>query len=529
MKASRIWQICLILSVMVVVAFVLRLPNLAQRPFHNDESVNALKFRTLWKTGEYKYDPNEYHGPILHYATLPFQKFSGQNIDEEKEDVLRFAPVTFGALSLLLLFLFKNALGRRGVFCVATLMAVSPSLVFYSRYYIHEIFFFTFLLLFLGALWKYSQTCKLRWIVTVGASIGLMHATKETFVFNIVAAGAGLFLLLSLEKFKGTGINFIKRIPLSHWCLGVLAAAIVNIILFSSFFTNASGPMDSFRTYIPWFTRAAGETPHNWPWYYYLKYYFFFTRDGGPFFTEAIILPFSMLGIWAGFKDHFNSPIRRLSIFLTGYTLILAAIYCVISYKTPWCFIAVIQGLILLAGLGFRYAMTTWKNKIVQTIVLVLLIGGSIHLVYQAHLLNDVYYEEPKNPHVYAHTISDAKRIVRTVDLLSQAMPKGKLPLTQVIAKNNDCWPLPWYLRKYENFTGYYATVPEQVIGDIIILSPEFTGKIKEIAGDQYQFAGFYGFRPKVFFQVAVKKELWKEYIRLGLAAKADDDDEGED
>ena len=51
--------------------------DLAQRPMHNDEAVNAVKFDELWRTHRFAYDPNEYHGPTLYYFTLPVVWISG--------------------------------------------------------------------------------------------------------------------------------------------------------------------------------------------------------------------------------------------------------------------------------------------------------------------------------------------------------------------------------------------------------------------------------------------------------------------
>ena len=78
-------------------ALALRVPKLDTRPLHNDEAVNAIKVSELWEHGRYKYDPDEYHGPTLHYATLPFLWLSGaRNSDELKDATLRLAPVVFG-------------------------------------------------------------------------------------------------------------------------------------------------------------------------------------------------------------------------------------------------------------------------------------------------------------------------------------------------------------------------------------------------------------------------------------------------
>src|ERR1051326_8061266 len=88
-------------------ALALRVPHLALRPLHNDEAVNAIKVSDLWQHGRYKYDPDEYHGPTLHYATLPFLWLSGaRNPDELGDATFRVAPVVFGVGLILLLVLF---------------------------------------------------------------------------------------------------------------------------------------------------------------------------------------------------------------------------------------------------------------------------------------------------------------------------------------------------------------------------------------------------------------------------------------
>src|SRR5690242_18239479 len=89
-------------------ALVFRLYRLEIRTFHNDEAVNAVKVTELWQHGVYKYDPDEYHGPVLHYATLPFLWLSGAHgTDDLPDRTLRLAPVAFGASLILLLFLFR--------------------------------------------------------------------------------------------------------------------------------------------------------------------------------------------------------------------------------------------------------------------------------------------------------------------------------------------------------------------------------------------------------------------------------------
>ncbi|MCD6338547.1 MAG: hypothetical protein J7M29_04100, partial [Verrucomicrobia bacterium] len=59
-----------------VLASVARLPFLSERPMHTDEAVQGVKFLQLWEHGQYRYDPNEYHGPALNYLTLPTAKLA---------------------------------------------------------------------------------------------------------------------------------------------------------------------------------------------------------------------------------------------------------------------------------------------------------------------------------------------------------------------------------------------------------------------------------------------------------------------
>src|SRR5260221_609049 len=140
-------------------ALGLRCPSLDERPMHNDAAVNDFKFGQLWEHAAYKYDPNEHHGPSLYYAALVVGRLTGApDILHYTESRLRLVTVLFGLGLIALIPLLTDGIGRMGAAWAALFTAASPSLVFYSRYFIHEslLVFFTFLLL--GAGWRYWRT-----------------------------------------------------------------------------------------------------------------------------------------------------------------------------------------------------------------------------------------------------------------------------------------------------------------------------------------------------------------------------------
>ena len=167
--------------------------------------------------------------------------------DHISEKRLRLLTVLFGDPSVLLLPLVVDGLGEKGTVWAACFTAVSPAMVFYSRYYIHEMLLAFFGLVGIAAGWRCWRSRKIGWALLAGSGLGLMHATKETFVISL-AAGA---LALGLNhfwnrRFDASGVP-VKAAPLK---LAFLAAGlgiwlVVAVLLLSSFFANLNGPMDS--------------------------------------------------------------------------------------------------------------------------------------------------------------------------------------------------------------------------------------------------------------------------------------------
>ena len=132
--ADRLWYACAALVTMI--AAFLRFFRLDLKPLHHDEGVNGFFLTNLVRDGVYRYDPANYHGPTLYYIALPFVKLFGL-----KTIPIRASVAIFGVLTVMLVFFLKRYIGKAGSIVAALFLALSPGMVYISRYFIHEIFF----------------------------------------------------------------------------------------------------------------------------------------------------------------------------------------------------------------------------------------------------------------------------------------------------------------------------------------------------------------------------------------------------
>ena len=500
-------------------ALALRAPKLDTRPLHNDEAVNAVKVSELWQHGRYAYDPSEYHGPTLHYATLPFLWLSGaRDAGEIADATLRLAPVAFGIGLILLLLPFVDGLGRQAVAWAACFTAVSPAMVFYSRYFIHEILLVFFAALSLASGWRYVQSRQLRWALLGGAGLGLMYATKETFVFSVAAAGLALAATLVWNPRRdgsppgrfdlGESKRLLAAVDWKHVALGVLAGVLVAHVLFSSFFTNLVGPIDSVRTYLHWFRRAGGHSPHIHQWSFYLERLTWFHPARGPVWSEGPILLLAVVGAGVSLLGG-KTPLHR---FLACYTISLTAIYSMISYKTPWCLLNFWFGMILLAGVGASALVEYCRAGVRQFLVLALLVAQTGLLSWEAWRASFPFASSPRNPYTYAQTTAELARLVERVGGVARVSPAGMDTVVKVIAPDSDYWPLPWQLRRFHH-VGWYDSVPADPYAPMIIAASSLDARLDERSNKRWIMAGLTQLRPGVGLELYVELELWKQYV----------------
>jgi len=196
----------------VLLAAALRFPALASRPMHADEAIHADKFGTLLEGGGYAYDPSEYHGPTLYYLTLLPAWLRGEGRYVEIDEVtLRSVPAVLGVALVAAHLWARGFLGTAGAAVAALLAAISPALVFYSRYFIHETLLVFFSFGALLAACRYQRAPGLAPALLAGVSAGLMLATKETAPLALGCMLLALALTHLAERWHGASIPPIRN------------------------------------------------------------------------------------------------------------------------------------------------------------------------------------------------------------------------------------------------------------------------------------------------------------------------------
>jgi uncharacterized protein (TIGR03663 family) len=497
-------------------ALALRCPHLALRPMHNDEAVNADKIKGLWGQGHYRYDPNEHHGPTLYYATLPFVWLSGaRDYDHLTEVALRAVAVFFGAALILLLWLLRDGLGRAPTLIAAGLTAISPAMVFYSRYFIHEMLLVCFTMLIIVAGWRYSRKPGLGWAALGGVGLGLTYATKETFVLAVAALAGALALTMAWNRWVDKRPEGSRSYWSTKHALVALSVALaVSLVFFTSFFTNASGPIDSLRTYVPWLKRAGGDSPHIHPWDFYIERLAWFKEGKGPVWCEGLILLLAGVGAMAAFwRSSLTSTNPSLARFLVFYTVLLTAAYSAISYKTPWCLLGFLHGMILLAGIGAMVLVRLGRWRALQLAVSILLLAGGAQLGWQAWRASYVYAADRRNPYVYAQTLPDSLKLVQKIEDLAKVHTDGHQMLVKVMARDSDYWPLPWYLRDFKR-VGWWGNLPPDPYAPVMIVGARFQAALDEKSDKPWLMVGYFELRPKTFLELYVQFDLWEKYVQ---------------
>jgi predicted membrane-bound mannosyltransferase len=216
-----------------------------------------------------------------------------------------------------------------------------------------------------------------------------------------------------------------------------------------------------------------------------------------------------------------------LARFITFYTLVLTSIYTFLAYKTPWCMVGFLWGMILLAGIGANALAQIFRVKTSAVLLSFAMLAASAQLSWQSwrasfgmDATGAYYCVSQRNPYVYSQTTSDLLKLVDEVQAIARVSPQALQTQVEVISAES-YWPLPWYLRQFKQ-VGFWDHVPSQPPAPIMIVSTALHAAFDEGPNKTHLMAGYFQLRPGVFVELYVAINLWTDYIKT-LPKERDD------
>jgi len=439
----------LLIILILVVAIISRFILLDLRPLHNDEGVNYLFAKSILNSNQWTYDPLNYHGPFYFYILAVSFFIFGIN-----EFSLRFPSAFFGVLTIALVLLLcykEESFNKSGKYYAAILIVLSPSLMYFSRYSIHETALILFSFLSVYFLTRILEKKKLKDLIFFSISLALALTTKETTIILLFA----LFLIVLFN------INSIKKIKLDYKqiLISVIVFIFIYTIFFTSIFTSPVGLINSFKSFMPWISHGVNGIGHEKPFYYFLL---LIAR------YELPILLLGIIGLYFSFKSK-NIFYKNISIWF----IVMFLVYSLIPYKTPWLVINITLPLCLLSAV----TIINIKKIINKKVFILLLVVLFTYLLCFSVYLNFINYYKDTNKYAYVHTDKAILDIVNQVNLNYKNDSK-------ILIISEDYWPLPFYfndktvfyfspndfkIENYQNFTKEYdfIIVSESVFNEI--------------------------------------------------------------
>lgn len=445
-----------------LLAIILRFWHPDLKLFHHDEAIHSWFSFNLMTKGTWIYDPS-YHGPFLYYITAGmFSLFGASDL------VARLMPALFGVLLIPLVYAIQRLgyISRAQTLLVAVFLAISPDMVYFSRFLRHDIFMLFFTMLLLVALLYYFERGQLRYVIVAAIATGGALCCKEEMPF----------ILLIFITFFGFAI-WTKRIQLPpQWkndlIIGLLIVFGILVAMYSAFgmhpetLVGQNFEVNTTGWYqaVDHWVAMSNEQRLGGPFYFYIPLYLLYEV---PIFLLAIVgtlqfiigdgtLPLALRRTknWIltrrfelGVRDLASASLSQLRSSKTGedkselffqlciyWMLLTMAFYAYVGEKVPWLIIHQLLPMCFVAVYKLN-----WQKVAFALVGCLFLALMTWHVAFVPADINE--------PIVQVQNSEDLRVVMGMIDNSSR-----------VVLASQDYWPLPWYYRGdlwNEKFTFY--------------------------------------------------------------------------
>lgn len=446
----------------IALAFFLRFYRLDERVFHHDEAAVGYFTYKLFNDGVYSYDPS-FHGPFMYYATAEIFRLLG-----DSDYSARLLPALLGAATLILLIPLRRYIGNAGMIFAAFFLALSPSFLYYSRFYREDIFIAFFTMLTLVCAVKYAEkygeekysSMRIFYLFLGAVSLASMAALKENAYIAMALIVLFLFLLFIRERGYRGLIGKIRRLDkkVSITAAEGLFFILVLLVVFSLYYTGK--PLDIHGMYA-----AVEKAVSHWYEMHRIQ------RIGGPFYFYLPLLALYELPVLvfgtAGIIYYFS----KNSLFMTflGYWAITNfIIYSYLQEKVPWLVLNPLLPLILIAGACIGELIQRLKFNSGGIAVIIFLVASSSYFVYSSVLLNYYNYTDPAEPLIQA--AQPPQSFSEFLDKINEISSQYQNRSTEIQLTDGEMeTQFLWYMRHFSNVK-WRASIDSELTSPLIVV-----------------------------------------------------------
>ena len=419
----------------------LRFYRLDLKLFHHDEAIHAWFSYRLLHEGIWAYDPS-YHGPLLYYITGGMFWIFGDG-----DLVGRIVPSLLGTLIVALIYpLYRMGyLDRRQTLVGALFLALSPNLVYFSRFLRHDIFMLFFIMLLLVTFLAYLETGS-RWY-GLGVAIAIAGGMTCKEEFPVILLIFATYFIYAAWKGR---IRFPARWRKDLAIFTPIAIGII-ALFYSSLGQHPEILLSGGLRAIQHWTEMHEECRLCGPWYFYILLFVLYEL---PILILAIVGTIQFLAARSDLRRWIEGLIRKIRHeeistgslvarisagtgtrgmenakreeffgFCIWWMVLTMAFYAVVNEKVPWLIIPQLLPAVFVAV----YRMTKLKTLFaVASIIFLVLCTWHTSLIPM----------DVNEPIAQVQNSEDLRELFAQIDNSSH-----------VAVSSKNYWPLPWYYR----------------------------------------------------------------------------------
>ena len=465
-----------IFILILILAIILRFWQLDLKLLHHDEAIHSWFCYELLTKGAWQYDPS-YHGPFLYFITTGMFALIGPS-----DFAARLLPSLFGFMIIPLVYAIYRIgyISKNQTLVAALFIALSPDMIYFSRFLRHDIYMLFFTMLLLVAILYYFERGQTRFAVLAAvAAAGALSCKEEMPVIIIIFA-----LFFAVSAWKGR-FTLPPQWKADLMLFVVLVVAIMSV-LYSAFFfhidtligQNFSIAMQGvhfemnttgwYRAIDHW-TDMHNQQRLGGPMYYYLPLFLLYEL---PIFILALVGTVQF--ITAGFhplrfikkvknwiserrfalstgdlaavslqqiKDgqEVNRKSEEFFRFCIVWMIGTMAFYAYVGEKVPWLIIAQLLPMCFVATYNLN-----WQKTAFALAGCIFLVVMTWHVAFVPADINE--------PIVQVQNSEEMREVMGLMDNSSV-----------VVIASKHSWPLPWYFRgsKWDKIT-FYGNITDE-------------------------------------------------------------------